>query len=1494
MTSIHCVVHPLPGTDDQLNDRLREIAERISHHGFTSPSAFSAIRNVSVTQCVVGPGFIAMLLEDGRVCRVSFSIINDRLDLSKNDNKRSLPKSSIKTIRPERTERSAIPRNTTQVVESPLVLVSDVLGTNAESVTGRWGSTTAAAPATGGTAPRTNQQAYSRMQRAVHASRGRRSGVIVGTRPLVPASVVPEELINQCQVVLQGKSRNLIIRELQRTNLDVNLAVNNLLSRDDEGEGDDDDSQDSYMPDDLISLLDSGMHNDHPSVIIDADAMFNEDMFGYSSLRNRGSGTRSRLGDRTRDLDIDRERESIFRIRDRRRLDSTLRDEALKALDRDKADAIATDGSKKQANPGQTPLYFGEELQFWNDKDASGLRFTHMAAMHSELVCIGTNGQLYSWKWHDPEPYRHHDNPAIHHPKVLSLGLQNEKIVGLSACNVRASVFTESDKVATWIDETLNTVATKLEHPAQTFPEFQTDKIVSLHTCSLYTCARLESGALYWWGVMPFAQRKKLVEKTKKKKSKDSGSCSDVVAGSLVCLRSSPMYHAGALGFATIDGVPKVGQLLESAWSLSDHCRFKLLKTPPSEPKPEPKVEVKPSESRIEMPPPPSPDSSTCSDHSGPTLVSPASLKRKKAPTPVKEVEKKDEEAWPLKNVIFVEDVKTIPVGKVLKVDGAYAAVKFQTKDSGDINKEDLTSLLQDCRLLRKDELQVVKSVSSPRLPDCFQKMPKKVTISENGQILAVAVDCEGIHVIARAGTRLSHIVYNLSTGKVEQDSPFPTDAQSFMGNHRSDITLHNTGDELLVQLQDGNGAIYPLAKNNTDGIRDPLWLNLPPVRSLGMRVHCLNNVIGNMKNKAAVLVLAIEHQYLVPHILRCDVEKVKSIITSLEQDQESTQNLKYLQDVLQEHCDGNRNILHTCVAMCVPTSNKDYDTDNQAAASAIPTPATATTTSSSFSSALEAINAVSSAVDALAAIQSRNTDPAGRGVSLREMMRRASSAARAVSGMDVRDPEREESGIAIPTLSWPPDPPPSYESLHPDMDLSRNIQIPVMKDPVMVQEFSTVSMPPVKLEEKERRINAGQILRLLCESPVFKPHLKDLLSKRNAEGCTPFMQAVRGRAYAAGLTLLEYAKSVATTDKGEVDKTVLMSMLYPTGSSLDNSPLQILCCNDTCSFTWTGREHIKQDIFECKTCGLTGSLCCCTECARVCHKGHDCKMKRTSPTAYCDCWEKCKCKALIAGQQGPRNELLNRLLAETDLVTLPNSRGENILLFLVQTVGRQLVEQRQYRPNRSRVAVPRKTIPADLDVEMPEHDLEPPRFSRRALERILNDWTAVKAMIMSGKKQHGSSSPDVVYEDQMYLDSQSGTARLDKFTHCLLVKCSVEMLDTLLTTLIREMQNENVEGRKSDAKAVTRRFVRSVARIFVVLNVEMTPTASKRKSINLSASCQPLMRCRRAFQALINISIEELCEIANSLIAPVRMGVSRPTAPVLISISKWRSNTRK
>lgn len=51
--------------------------------------------------------------------------------------------------------------------------------------------------------------------------------------------------------------------------------------------------------------------------------------------------------------------------------------------------------------------------------------------------------------------------------------------------------------------------------------------------------------------------------------------------------------------------------------------------------------------------------------------------------------------------------------------------------------------------------------------------------------------------------------------------------------------------------------------------------------------------------------------------------------------------------------------------------------------------------------------------------------------------------------------------------------------------------------------------------------------------------------------------------------------------DPGIVEKedadSVFMEMICPSGTNPDDSPLYVLCCNDTCSFTWTGAEHINQ-----------------------------------------------------------------------------------------------------------------------------------------------------------------------------------------------------------------------------------------------------------------------------------------------------------------------------
>lgn len=57
-----------------------------------------------------------------------------------------------------------------------------------------------------------------------------------------------------------------------------------------------------------------------------------------------------------------------------------------------------------------------------------------------------------------------------------------------------------------------------------------------------------------------------------------------------------------------------------------------------------------------------------------------------------------------------------------------------------------------------------------------------------------------------------------------------------------------------------------------------------------------------------------------------------------------------------------------------------------------------------------------------------------------------------------------------------------------------------------------------------------------------------------------------------------------------------------------------------------------------------------------------------------------------------------------------------------------------------------------------------------------------------------------------------------------------------------------------------------------------MAPNSAKRRS--LGNQNQPLSKCRRIFQALSKLSIEELCESADAIMAPVRLGVARPTAP--------------
>ena len=117
------VVHPLPGSAEQLAEKLREVGEKLRSHaasgisrsspivpgiptplsergtltGLPSVSGFSGSLGINigarfdqgigsasqVSQIEVGSSHFAFLLSDGRICRLPFSVISDRLDLTR-------------------------------------------------------------------------------------------------------------------------------------------------------------------------------------------------------------------------------------------------------------------------------------------------------------------------------------------------------------------------------------------------------------------------------------------------------------------------------------------------------------------------------------------------------------------------------------------------------------------------------------------------------------------------------------------------------------------------------------------------------------------------------------------------------------------------------------------------------------------------------------------------------------------------------------------------------------------------------------------------------------------------------------------------------------------------------------------------------------------------------------------------------------------------------------------------------------------------------------------------------------------------------------------------------------------------------------------------------------------------------------------------------------------------------------------------------------------
>lgn len=132
----------------------------------------------------------------------------------------------------------------------------------------------------------------------------------------------------------------------------------------------------------------------------------------------------------------------MLRLRERRWLDGASFD-----TERGSTSREGETNLDKKSIPVQSPVSLGEELQWWPDKVSranctkfrfrslhglfgfffnlegsllphttcteffhfffqDGVKFVSIGAMFSELVAVSSKGELYQWKWSEPEPFR--------------------------------------------------------------------------------------------------------------------------------------------------------------------------------------------------------------------------------------------------------------------------------------------------------------------------------------------------------------------------------------------------------------------------------------------------------------------------------------------------------------------------------------------------------------------------------------------------------------------------------------------------------------------------------------------------------------------------------------------------------------------------------------------------------------------------------------------------------------------------------------------------------------------------------------------------------------------------------------------------------------------------------------------------------------------------------------------------------------------------------
>ena len=102
---------------------------------------------------------------------------------------------------------------------------------------------------------------------------------------------------------------------------------------------------------------------------------------------------------------------------------------------------------------------------------------------------------------------------------------------------------------------------------------------------------------------------------------------------------------------------------------------------------------------------------------------------------------------------------------------------------------------------------------------------------------------------------------------------------------------------------------------------KDPIWKNLFPIKSFS---QCISSKLINKANTNRLITcFTMKVEKLIVNIFRFDLDNVKRILKELKN------NINGIKCILDERCDGNRNIMHAAVYSCAPISNNNLASAN-------------------------------------------------------------------------------------------------------------------------------------------------------------------------------------------------------------------------------------------------------------------------------------------------------------------------------------------------------------------------------------------------------------------------------------------------------------------------------------------------------------------------------------------------------------------------------------